>query len=210
MKKATLIIAIVLMAGMALQAQIKFGIRGGVSSSTIKVDEIIKNDLGDDLYEVIGSDAGVGFHAGVLLRVQVSSIYVQPELLFSSTGGEVQIEDLVNGGVSLKDQSFKKLDIPVTVGMKFGPARVGVGPVASYVIKSDSPIDELTGDVEQTFKSATFGYQAGVGLDIWKLALDLKYEGNLSKLGDGVNVAGYEATFDTRNPQWILSLGIFF
>lgn len=210
MKRSIVIIAVLLVASIAMQAQIKFGIRGGVSSSSIKVDEIIKNDLGTDLYEVIGSDAGVGFHAGVLLRVQVASIFIQPELLFSSTSGEVQIEDLVNGGVNLKDQSFKKLDIPVMVGMKFGPARVGVGPVASYVIKSDSPLDELTGDVEQTFKNASFGYQAGVGLDLWKLAVDLKYEGNLSKLGDGVNVAGFEAGFDTRNPQWILSIGIFF
>jgi len=75
----------------------------------------------------------------------------------------------------------------------------------------DELADATNESVESNFKNATFGYQVGAGLDIFKFAtLDVKYEGNLSKLGEGVNIAGKPYTFDQRNPQWIFSLGIFF
>ena len=39
-------------------------------------------------------------------------------------------------------------------------------------------------DYEEKFNGATWGYQVGVGLDIFKkITIDVKYEGNLSKLG---------------------------
>ena len=105
---------------------------------------------------------------------------------------------------------FKKLDIPVLVGFKFGPARVNAGPVASIIIDSKADLIETAG-YEEKFKGASFGYQAGVGLDLLKtISLDIRYEGNLSKLGDGVNIEGNDFEFDSRNPQFIFSLGIFF
>jgi hypothetical protein len=102
------------------------------------------------------------------------------------------------------------------VGWKFGPAKIYLGPVATFNLSEQDglkdQISEWTSEsVDNSINKAVFGYQAGVGLDIFKFAtFDVKYEGNLSKFGEGVVIAGQERKFDQRNPQWIFSLGIFF
>ena len=112
-------------------------------------------------------------------------------------------------------QKFNKIDIPVIVGWKIGPARLGLGPVASFNLsQSDGLKDKLNELVTETtkndFSKATFGYQVGVGLDILKFSLDVRYEGNLSKLGSGIKLGDKDYSFDQRNPQWIFSVGIAF
>ncbi len=66
-------------------------------------------------------------------------------------------------------------------------------------------------DYKEEFNGATWGYQVGVGLDLGKkITIDVKYEGNLSKLADGVKIAGETRSFDSRNSQFVASLGFFF
>ncbi|MCK7536999.1 MAG: hypothetical protein MZV63_41575 [Marinilabiliales bacterium] len=66
-------------------------------------------------------------------------------------------------------------------------------------------------DVKEEFNGTTWGYQVGLGLDVFKkLTIDLKYEGSLSKLGDGVKIGGEVQDFDSRNSKIILSLGWIF
>ncbi len=210
MKKAfLLLIAISLF--VAANAQIKFGVKGGVNSSTIKMDDIITVTQGIEEYSLEGlKTASVGFHAGLMTRVTFFGVFIQPELYFSSTGGEVEVTNILPNVTSIKTMEFKKLDIPVLVGFKFGPARINAGPVASIIIDSKADLIETAG-YEEKLKGASFGYQAGVGLDILNtISLDVRYEGNLSKLGDGVNIGGEDFEFDSRNPQFIFSLGIFF
>ena len=192
-------------------AQIKFGVKGGVNSSTIKMDDFITVTQGIEEYSLEGIKSGtVGFHAGLMTRVTFFGVFIQPELYFSSTGGEVEVTEVITHNVSVKKMEFKKLDIPILVGFKFGPARVNAGPVTSIIIDSKADLIETAG-YEEKLKGASFGYQAGVGLDILNtISLDVRYEGNLSKLGDGVNIGGNDFEFDSRNPQFIFSLGIFF
>ena len=192
-------------------AQIKFGVKGGVNSSTIKMDDFITVTQGVEEYSLEGIKSGtVGFHAGLMTRVTFFGVFIQPELYFSSTGGEVKVTEVIAQNVSVKKMEFKKLDIPVLVGFKFGPARINAGPVASIIIDSKADLIETAG-YEEKLKGASFGYQVGVGLDILNtISLDVRYEGNLSKLGDCVNIGGNDFEFDSRNPQFIFSLGIFF
>jgi len=209
MKKVFLLLIITSLFATA-NAQIKFGVKGGISSSTIKMDDIITVQ-GVEEYSLEGIKSGtVGFHAGLMTRVTFFGVYIQPELYFSSTGGDVEVSNLITNDTEIKTMEFKKLDIPVLVGFKFGPARVNAGPVASIIIDSKADLIEKAG-YEENLKGASFGYQAGVGLDLLKtISLDIRYEGNLSKLGDGVNIEGEDFEFDSRNPQFIFSLGIFF
>ena len=209
MKKAFLLLIGISLFVVA-NAQIKFGVKGGVNSSTIKMDDIITITQGVEEYSLEGIKSGtVGFHAGLMTRVTFFGVFIQPELYFSSTGGEVEVTDLITQDVSIKKMEFKKLDIPVLVGFKFGPARINAGPVASIIIDSKADLIETAG-YEEKLKGASFGYQAGVGIDILSISLDVRYEGNLSKLGEGVNIGGNDYEFDSRNPQFIFSLGIFF
>lgn len=188
-------------------SQIKFGLRAGVSSSTIKA-----SDVSTPGYQVSTlSNAKVGFHFGLMSQMTIASVYLQPEFLFSSTGGEVEVRNVTTGATRVTDQRYNKLDIPVMVGKKLGPLRLGLGPVASIILNKPSDVVDPNGtSFASKFNGATFGYQLDLGLDIWKLALDLKYEGNLSKLGNGITIGGQERSFDTRNHQFLLSVGWFF
>jgi len=210
-----LILLLFLLAPIMAMSQIKFGVKGGITSSTIKVNETIDaaGDADLETLKVQGQNAKVGFQGGVFGRITLINLYVQPEFLFTSTSGEVEVTEIrsSNDKVSIiREQEFKKLDIPIMVGYKFGPARIQAGPVASIIIDSKSALSDYD-NYNEEFNGATWGYQVGVGLDILKkVTLDVKYEGNLSKLGDGVTVLGQERSFDSRNSQFVFNVGIFF
>jgi hypothetical protein len=188
----------------AINAQVKFGLRAGLNSHYVSGDDFTFEDI--TISNVKGSN--VGFHAGVMMQVSFLGVFIQPELLLSSVGNEVKIVDLDE--TRFADQKFTKLDIPVMVGKRFGPARIGVGPVATIMLNSTSELNDFD-NYSAKFKTATFGFQAGLGLDIAKkIALDLKYEGSLSKLGSGITVGGEERPFDSRARQLIFSVGFLF
>ena len=207
MKRYSLALLFVfLTVGMANAQLFKFGVKAGVSSSKVKFSDV---DLGNNLIAKEGNSI-TGMHFGLVSRVQLLGFFVQPELYFSSTGGDIKIVDNTTGVVeAVKTQKFNKIDIPVLVGWKFGPARLGFGPVASIMLSDKAVLKEYTGYDEQ-FNKATFGYQIGVGLDIWKIGFDFRYEGSLSKLGDGIKVLGQERSFDSRNPQLLASVALYF
>jgi hypothetical protein len=211
MKLKLIVLSIALMMSISTFSQIKFGFRAGVSSSTIKAGDIVTSQ-----YQVSTlSNTKIGFQFGLMSQISLFGAYLQPEMLFTSTGGEVQVRDISNGVnagmTTITSQKYNKLDIPVIIGMKFGPARLGLGPVASIILNKPSDLVDPNGtSFASKFNSATFGYQLDMGLNIWKFALDLKYEGNLSKLGSGVNIGGTERNFDSRNRQWIFGVGYFF
>lgn len=215
MKRAIILFSIV-GASLAANAQfLRFGVKGGVSSTNVKFDKTTITD-GVKQYVVEQGDAKLGMHLGLFARIQVMGLYVQPELLFSRSQGEVVLNDISASQVFTETQKFNKVDIPVIVGWKFGPARVGLGPVATVLVSENDGLKDKLSDltsqtVKNNFKTATFGYQVGVGLDILKkITLDLKYEGNLSKLGSGITLGSTNYSFDQRNPQLIFSLGVFF
>ena len=220
MKKNIFIVLIALIACTSpSHAQfLKFGIKGGVTSSNVKFDDLKNLKTTDNLKEfaVKQGNSKLGMQFGFFGRIQIVGLFIQPELLFTHTQGEVVLTDVTAGQVYNEVQKFNKVDIPVIVGWKFGPARLGLGPVASIMLsEKDGLKDKLENLANETtdnnFKNATFGYQVGVGLDILKkIALDVKYEGNLSKLGSGITLGGTTYKTDQRNPQWIFSVGIFF
>ncbi len=201
MKKFTLLLMGFLLAltGFAQTNNATFGPKLGISSSNVTIRD-----------DVEGFDTGkrkIGFHAGAFARFSFGPLFVQPELLFTSTGAEVEVESV--SAQQIREYEFNKLDLPVMIGLKLGESlRFFAGPMASLVLSSDVRQQGTTQEVRDNYKNATIGYQAGVGVDIGNLIIDLKYESNLSKFGDRVTVGSQEFATDTRNNQLILSLGV--
>lgn len=228
MKRLSLVIvASLLMVGSANAQFIKFGAKGGVSSSSVSIDKTTITNIptldGAKDFIIEQGDSQLGLHFGLFSRIQVVGLFIQPELLFTQSRGEFvfseqDVSDASSITQTLTSQKFNKFDIPIMVGWKFGPARIGLGPVASFTLsEKDGLKDKMSdlyddaGTVDNAINKAVFGYQVGVGLDILKtLTLDIRYEGNLSKLGDNINIGNKNYSFDQRNPQWIFSLGVFF
>lgn len=187
------------------QSQLRFGIRGGVNSANFSLTEFTTSDYKIDY----ASSTQVGFHFGAVGQLKIVSFVLQPEILFSTAKMDVQLTELAGGEPSEDVMKFNKLDVPVIAGFKFGPLKLQAGPVATVMLNSKSDLLERAG-IEQAYKGATIGYQAGLGLELSSLLLDVKYEGNLSAFGDGVSIGSETLNFDQRMNQWIISLGFLF
>jgi hypothetical protein len=187
-------------------AQLKFGIRGGINSAYVKPQEFTNTDY---LLEYKSGD--VGFHFGGMAQLKIGSLVLQPEILFSTAKTDIKLTDL-NGSSATEEvgkQKFNKLDVPIIAGVKLGPIKLQAGPIATVQLNSKSDLLEENG-IKQAYKGATIGYQAGIGLELTSLLIDLKYEGNLSQFGDGMKIGGQTFNFDQRMSQLILSLGFLF
>jgi opacity protein-like surface antigen len=187
----TTAIILLLLVGYNAQAQIfTIGPKVGISSTTVK--------LKDQSAEFSSGDAAYSYQIGAFARINLLGFYIQPEAYFNSVQGEY-----VSQG-SLGDQTIKlnqnKIDIPVLFGFKLGPLRLNAGPVASFNLSSETDNDDFTNQ----YKDAIFAYQAGIGVDISNLTLDLRYEGNFTDQGS----LGSTDNGKIRINQLMLSVGL--
>ncbi|WP_339923381.1 porin family protein [uncultured Cyclobacterium sp.] len=144
----------------------------------------------------------IGYHAGLFARLGGNHIFIQPEVLYTNTGGEFTSTQ-GNNTVSYTAQ-FDKIDVPIMAGFKIAEVfRLQAGPTLAFIIDSDLSSSSALA-IEPDYKKTTIAYQAGIGFDIANLIVDLKYEGALGKLAD--SYAGLPT--DQRQNQLILSLGI--
>ena len=210
MKKLILVlVASMFMFTMADAQLFKWGIKAGVGFSSLKMEEITGIDDGTDVYNLITGDGVMGYHVGLQTRIKVAMILIQPEVYFNAGGGTLeQVVD--NGATTALDVKFNRIDVPLLVGVKLGPIRINAGPVGSYVLSETTDLTEIQPDYTLFTNSMTWGFQAGLGIDVSKLSIDARYEGSLSQLGETLSIGGSEFALDARPSQWIISLGYWF
>jgi len=188
----------------------QYGLKAGVNFSTLSMDDLTIGS-GAEAYDLITGESVTGYQVGLMTRINVAMIFVQPELYFNAVGGTV--EQVATGGATeLLDVTFNRVDIPLLVGVKLDPARINAGPVGTVVLSSTNELVELAGAGAATLSDDfTWGFQAGIGLDLFsKLALDARYEGSLSRFGEAFEIAGTSYNLDARPTSWIISLGYWF
>jgi len=205
--KKIIVAVLALVLAAPLFSQVKFGLKAGVSTdftftnldlSQANVDVILEN----------AENAEWGFQGGVFMRVALAGFYVQPEFLLATATNSLTYSGVVDGQPvdELLAQKFTKLNIPVLLGFKLGPFRINAGPAASILLSKPADMIDIA-----TYKTATFGYQAGVGLDIFKkLTLDVRYEGNLNQFGNEITIGGETFTLDDRTGALLLQVGLIF
>ncbi len=210
MKKLILVLVVSMFVFTMADAQLfKWGIKGGVGFSSLKMEEIMGIDDGTDVYNLVTGDGVMGYHVGLQTRIKVAMILIQPEVYFNAGGGTLeQVVD--NGATTVLDVKFSRIDVPLLVGVKFGPIRINAGPVGSYVLSETTDLTEIQPDYTLFTNSMTWGFQAGLGVGLSKLSIDARYEGSLSELGETLSIGGSEFALDARPSQWIISLGYWF
>ncbi|MDX9812748.1 MAG: porin family protein, partial [Bacteroidales bacterium] len=181
--KKLLAVILVIFISLPLFSQVRFGLKGGLSTTSLTMENLKTLTSGETQYTVEALEEGnYGFHAGAFVRINISKFYIQPELLFSSRTNEYSVTELEESPVeSISKQQFNKLDLPIMLGFYLGPVRLNAGPSASLLINSPSDLIDHP-DFNAMYQDLTFGYQAGVGVDVLKrLTIDLRYEGSLNK-----------------------------
>ncbi len=188
------------------QAQIRFGFRGGLSSSQLNQETIQANGV-----TLAIKDANYGYHLGIFGRAKLSKHwYLQPEATFNSTSVDFEVTDFSDGLVNkLLTEKYRHLDLPLMLGYKLGPLRAEAGPTGHVYMASKSELEQI-GGYERRFNDFNLGYQAGFGLDIWKLTLDLRYEGNFEKFGNHISIGGQDLNFSQRPTRWLMTAGFSF
>jgi opacity protein-like surface antigen len=210
--KKLLVLLLAVFIALPAMSQLNFGIKAGLNTTSVTMADLKTVTSGSTSYTVEKlKGANYGIHAGVFLRLNVAKLYIQPELLFSTRTNEYTVTNVTSAVDSLVKQKFNKLDIPVMIGLKFGPLRINGGPSASLLINTPKELIQDP-DFKTMYANMSFGYQAGIGLDLLKkITVDLRYEGSLKKFQNEIeNALGTSVALDDRPNAFLVSVGIIF
>ena len=209
MKKSILIILVAIITLPGYSQLIRFGIKGGAESAwTPKYD--IGSGSSNLSIDAVKS-ANWGWNAGIFIRIKLLGIYVQPEAVFGSTSFNYNVDSLNYTGTKLLSQKFNKVTVPILIGFKLGPLRVNVGPSATMQLGNPKALLSAS-TYNDMYKGAVWGYQAGVGLDLFKkLTLDARYSGGFgNQFGKSITIGNQTLKLKNSSPSVLLSLGYMF
>ncbi|KEO73555.1 hypothetical protein EL17_11690 [Anditalea andensis] len=136
----------------------------------------------------------LGFHVGAFGKLNLGPIYLRPELVYG------QMKTLVDGDKYLT----QRMDAPLLVGLNLFGSLISVfaGPSFHYTLR-----DDLTGfNYSPDVKRFNAGYHAGVGLNLGRIGLDLRYEREFR--GQSVNFEKVVNGGELKYQQLLLGLSI--
>ncbi|HRO08283.1 MAG TPA: hypothetical protein PK047_05405 [Saprospiraceae bacterium] len=188
-------------------AQLEIGIKAGVSSYDLANKGLLVKD-GNENFQWTILDAGYGHHFGVYTRLTLLGLYVEPAMLFNSSTVNYNLKTYGERGVFnvLRQDTYHGLDMPVLAGFKIGAMRFQGGVVGHLFVGNAGELLDIKG-YSQKFKTGTFGWQAGTGIDVWRLRLDLVFEGNFSNFGNHIRINGYNYAFSETPSRLMLTAG---
>jgi hypothetical protein len=213
MKYYLLLLSMIGCSSLALTAQARLGIKGGLTTTNLEVAQLqIPSGSGTTALNIDVDEAKLGIQAGLVLQVPLGEKWlIQPELLFNSTEVAFEIEDFTSGAAieTIKTEKYQYLDLPLLFHYRLGPLRATAGPVAHFFIDSNSELTDFD-SYQERYEELTYGYLIGGGLDIWNLMIDVRYEGNFTKFGDHFRFNGERYAFDEEPARLIVTLGLLF
>ncbi len=216
MKKVFLLFAALFMATIA-NAQISpitFGPKVGYQTTKLSMDK-----------QTIKSDFKGNMTFGVFARLTIKNIVIQPELLYFKSGKVFEVNALGNDwGLNnlIPNPTFtinqSNLALPIMIGYQFIDIplikmRANVGPVFYFAVgKAEYAMngEDLPISTEGVTENMTMGAALNLGVDIWKLTLDINYSLGLTDVfDDEIEFAGYEVDLgdDTKQNIFTVTLG---
>jgi hypothetical protein len=206
MKKIIIVLFAALISIPAFPQIFKFGLKAGGQSTTVPTYNISDGTTNITSIE----DWQWGFHGGAFLRIKLAFLTLQPEVVFVSNTFDYSVSSGTTPAVP-EVQTFNRLAIPLLLGVKLGPIRVNLGPAAAVQIGTPKALVDDP-NFQNMYKTALWGYQAGLGIDLFKkLTLDARIAGGLGDmLGDEVTIGGQTFNLDYSQTTFMLSAGWIF
>ena len=178
------------------QAGFRLGVKGGLNFANVDTD--------------ISADSRTGFHAGAFATIKISKLAIQPELIYSSQGAELQFQ-----GFEEARSNFNYLNVPILLKLYLiGGLNLQLGPQFGFLLGANSEDDiaeqaineisnaEDISDLRDAFNGSDVSLGIGAGIDLpFGLTADARYNLGLSEIDDS------EALGATRNQVFQLSLG---
>ncbi len=213
--KKTIALTVVLFACLqilsAQKNEFKFGLRAGLSTTEINAEEITISQQGAQDLGLAIQEANYGIHAGLFAKIPLGAFFLQPEVLFNSNSVDFRIDD-INGSDAQRiiEEKYQTLDIPLIFGLKIGPLRPQIGLVSHVFLDSSEGLKEAFTTYRPEFDDFTFGWQGGLGLELGRILIDLKYEGNFSNFGNHIVIGNTQYNFSESPSRFIATVGFAF
>ncbi len=198
MKKISVVIILMVMsvAGFS-QVQFALGVKAGPNFASINADDGIEGNYKNR----------TGFHGGAFALFKFTKVGIQPEILFSQQGSNVEI----NG--QNFESNFSYVNIPVILKLyTVAGINLQMGPQFGFVTNGETPIEDQLNpgsyrveDVKDKMKSSDMTLALGLGWDLpFGLTVDARYNLGLSKIYDQ---APSQQTEDAKNQVIQVSVG---
>lgn len=212
MKKLFVFVFVAFLCSNTIDAQdVKWGIRIGGSTTSLDGNEIKVATGGIDTFRLAIQDAKFGIHLGAFARIELGPMFIQPEILFNSSSVTYSKEDFttLNSVPVLFKDTYNHLDIPIMIGVKMNALRLQGGIIGSILLSETTDLTEIA-TFEREADNISYGWQAGVGIDVARVSVDLKYEGNFNRFGDNITLVGNQYSFDARKNRFVVTMGFSF
>lgn len=176
------------------QAQLRFGIKGGLNITSVHFDS-----------DLLKSDNVTGFHIGPMIEATMPLLGFgfDAALLYSQKG----MESSSSGVKTTMKTSY--IDVPVNLKWKFGlpivKAYLATGPYASFRVGGDKIWNVLSDQLET--KSFGAGLNFGAGVEVFNhLQVGFNYELGLT---DNFSAEKLDLS-SNKNRGWTISAAILF
>ncbi len=205
-----LFIVCVMWSSMAF-GQLQFGVKAGVTSFDFNANSIlVESSTVFENLVVSLQDAHYGFMGGAFAYWDLGLIVLNPEVSLSSIKVDYLLKDANNDiKDSIKSESYRHLNMPFLVGLDIGFLQIKGGPVGHYFLNSTSEMLELE-EYEEKWKNFDWGFQAGIGIKVSSVILDVRYEKNNNNFASHFTFNGEPYSFDQKDTRYIATLGILF
>jgi len=175
MKKILLAACFLLLVSASASAQFNFGIKGGLNYNTIKAENQEFDESG-----VLGYQLGLWARLG-------KGIYLQPEAYIGTKGSKLRFNTLGTTTMVEEEQKFTTLDVPLLLGVKVGGEKLNLrfmaGPAFQFNLGDNgASFSQATNPTYYEYRDFITNLQAGAGVDLGDLSVDLRYETSLQDI----------------------------
>lgn len=206
MKKIlTSMIILAALAVMPANAQFKFGVKGGLNSSSLKID-----------YENLKSKSAEGWFVGPTVKASfplgVVNIGADGAVFYDERRSKVEMDD------AEETIKRKSIIIPLNVRMNFSlikilGAYVATGPQFGFNVGHDNFKVTDFSSVQNTFqiKKSQFSWNVGVGLTLFShLELGVTYNFAIGKTGELKDMSKSDIIDSAKQKTWMFSAAYYF
>jgi hypothetical protein len=161
------------------QSPVHFGVKLGANYSTLETD-----------VSGFSSKYAAGFLGGVFARVDLpKKLVLQPELYYSLKRGEIEAPSVFGVGGGTTEMEKGDLDAALLLGYRLVDLELFNFRLMGGVVNSFNMNDNLSGG---DFEKSSLGYQAGVGVDLANITVDVRYEGSFGEVTNGIKYKGVQ------------------
>ena len=206
---ALLLLTIAMSPNAQALSPIRFGIKAGIQTQSLKMDGLRWSDL--------SKSNNFGYQLGAMIQVPLGPVYLQPEIVYNSArfnlNGNLLYSD---GGIEQQDVRAKyavnTVQLPVLVGIKIIFLSVFAGTTLNLLTDTSNKSGKQGVTFNSSVNKSSVAFQVGAGVEIGKFNIDIRYDGQFKRPTQTFTFGTDQPaqTVKTKMNNWQLNLGYFF